>query len=228
MSLLVYINGLVQDCSNSRASWMELPQSCTKPLIWNPASNGVTAAFAEPSVLARSLSPIQHQAITWTDTELSSIAWTLGTNLNLNQNTIIFIEENIFENVVCKMCATLFSPQCVTRQKCLGNHYQAPKHWGQCSEFKIETYVSKLGAISTLHWKPIWGLFQYLYRRFVLRSCKASNPWFRVLKCSHHLEIWYAAMMLRHLPNFKLWNLVVGMASLLPRCPQSLKLAWFV
>ena len=31
----VYIDGLVQDCSNSSALAMELLQSCTKPSIWN-------------------------------------------------------------------------------------------------------------------------------------------------------------------------------------------------
>ena len=30
---VVYINGLVQDCSNSIANALELLQSCTKPLI---------------------------------------------------------------------------------------------------------------------------------------------------------------------------------------------------
>ena len=30
-----YIDGLVQDCGNSIANAMELPQSCTKPLIWS-------------------------------------------------------------------------------------------------------------------------------------------------------------------------------------------------
>ena len=36
---------------------------------------------------------------------------------NWNQNTNIFIEENEFENVVCKVQAILFWPQCVTSQK---------------------------------------------------------------------------------------------------------------
>ena len=31
-----YINGLVQDCSNSIANALELLQSCTKPSIWFP------------------------------------------------------------------------------------------------------------------------------------------------------------------------------------------------
>ena len=34
---------------------------------------------------------------------------------NFNQNTIIFIQENAFENAVCTMSAILFSPQCVTK-----------------------------------------------------------------------------------------------------------------
>ena len=34
-------------------------------------------------------------------------------NLNQNQNTMIFIEENVLENTVCKMVATLSQPQCV-------------------------------------------------------------------------------------------------------------------
>ena len=29
-----YLNGLVQDCSNSTANALELPRSCTKPSIW--------------------------------------------------------------------------------------------------------------------------------------------------------------------------------------------------
>ena len=35
----VYIDGLVQDCSNSRVLAMELLQSCTKPSISNYAIN---------------------------------------------------------------------------------------------------------------------------------------------------------------------------------------------
>ena len=34
-------------------------------------------------------------------------------NLNQNQNTMIFIEENVLENTVCKMVATLSQPQSV-------------------------------------------------------------------------------------------------------------------
>ena len=41
---------------------------------------------------------------------------------NLNQNTKIFIEENPFENVVCKMAAILFRPQCVSNVTQLYNY----------------------------------------------------------------------------------------------------------
>ena len=34
ISICVYIDGLVQDCSNSIALAMELLQSCAKPFIW--------------------------------------------------------------------------------------------------------------------------------------------------------------------------------------------------
>ena len=43
------------------------------------------------------LSPIRRQAITWTNAGLLSIGL-LGTNFN--RNSIIFIQENAFENVV--------------------------------------------------------------------------------------------------------------------------------
>ena len=33
-STQLYIDGLVQDCSNSIANALELLQSCTNPLIW--------------------------------------------------------------------------------------------------------------------------------------------------------------------------------------------------
>ena len=52
------------------------------------------------------LSLLQRQAITWTNADLLSIG-PLETNFNeiLSQGSIIFIQENAFENVVCKMAA---------------------------------------------------------------------------------------------------------------------------
>ena len=55
------------------------------------------------------LLPVQHQAIIWTN-------WTIANELqwNSNQNSYIFIQENVFENVVWKMVAILSWPQHVT------------------------------------------------------------------------------------------------------------------
>ena len=58
------------------------------------------------------LLPGRGQAIIWTSAGILLI-WTLWTNLNLKQNSYIFIQENAFENVVCIMTAILSWPQCV-------------------------------------------------------------------------------------------------------------------
>ena len=60
------------------------------------------------------LSSDQHQAIIWTNAEISlfgplrkKLQW------NLNRNSYIFIQEIAFENIVCKMVAILSQPQCI-------------------------------------------------------------------------------------------------------------------
>ena len=47
------------------------------------------------------------------------VNWILRNKLkwNLNQNSYIFIQENAFENVFCKMTAILYQPQCVNKTK---------------------------------------------------------------------------------------------------------------
>ena len=52
------------------------------------------------------LSPVRHQAITWTNANLLSIRHTLTNSEHFNLNLNIFIQENAFKNV-CKMAATL-------------------------------------------------------------------------------------------------------------------------
>ena len=60
------------------------------------------------------LSPVQAQAITWTNVNTLSIR-TLGIILqNLNQDTNIFIHKNTIENGVCKITAIMPQPQYVT------------------------------------------------------------------------------------------------------------------
>ena len=54
--------------------------------------------------------PVRHQAIIWTNVGMllnGTFQW------NINQNPYNFIKKNAFENVVCKMSAVLFPPQCV-------------------------------------------------------------------------------------------------------------------
>ena len=55
------------------------------------------------------LSPLRHQAITWANDDLLSIA-PLNTNFGgiLYQNTKIFVQENALEHVVCTWAAILF------------------------------------------------------------------------------------------------------------------------
>ena len=52
------------------------------------------------------LSPVRRQAIIWINGDLLLIG-------PLHENTIIFVQQIDFENVVCKMAPILVSPQCV-------------------------------------------------------------------------------------------------------------------
>ena len=60
------------------------------------------------------LSPGRRQAIIWTNAVIL-LTGRLGTNKlqwNVNRNSYIFIQENLFENIVWKMAAILTRPQC--------------------------------------------------------------------------------------------------------------------
>ena len=60
-----------------------------------------------------------------------TLSMKLNCNSNLNLN--IFIEENAFENAICKMPAILFRPQCVYNQKRTNKHFTAPLlTWSLC------------------------------------------------------------------------------------------------
>ena len=61
------------------------------------------------------LSPIRRQAIIWINAGLVSIGTTPRNTFqwNLSRNFRIFIQENVFENVGCKMEYILFRYQCV-------------------------------------------------------------------------------------------------------------------
>ena len=72
------------------------------------------------------LSPIRCQAIIRTNVAILLIGnkfqW------NLDNNMKIFIQENAFENGVCKMAAILYQPQCVTAADILATH-QHSLYW---------------------------------------------------------------------------------------------------
>ena len=55
----------------------------------------------------------------------NTVNWTPSNKLqwNVNRNSYIFIQENPFENVVCKMAAILSRPQCVILSDTFTTHY---------------------------------------------------------------------------------------------------------
>ena len=64
--------------------------------------------------LGKDFSPVRHQAIAWTNTDLFSIETQRSDykNRKFNQNTTIFYQDDAFENVVCNIVALLFRFQC--------------------------------------------------------------------------------------------------------------------
>ena len=87
------------------------------------------------------LSPGRRQAIIWTNAVILSIG-PLGTNFNeILIEIYIFIQENVFENVVRKMASILSRPQCV---KCWWHADQkALKGWSfyKCFTVLISFYL---------------------------------------------------------------------------------------
>ena len=61
--------------------------------------------------LGNNLSPVRRQAIHYLNQHWIILIWTLRNKLqwNLNKNTTVFIQQNAFENVICKMAAIFFS-----------------------------------------------------------------------------------------------------------------------
>ena len=85
------------------------------------------------------------------------VNWNLKNKLqwNIKQNLCIFIQENAFENVVCKMAATLLWPQCVNSVE-VSKSYLPKDVWKalHCPYFKI---VFGLKAFIThIHVRKNW------------------------------------------------------------------------
>ena len=56
--------------------------------------------------------PGRHQAIAWLNGD-SYLNWTYGRNFRAIKSKYFFFHVNAFENIVCKMAAFLFRPQCM-------------------------------------------------------------------------------------------------------------------
>ena len=86
------------------------------------------------------LSPSRHQAIIWTNAGILLIR-PIGTNFNFNRNSLIFIQENAFKDVICEKAAILSRPQCVKyfwnpvflicwkRKVAVDSYIRVPKNW---------------------------------------------------------------------------------------------------
>ena len=71
----------------------------------------------------------------------SIVNWTLNNKLHFNRNSNIFLQENVFENVVCEMSAILSRPQCVNvLVLCISSH---PHLW-YCTSLSRPQCVNSL------------------------------------------------------------------------------------
>ena len=102
-----YIDGLVEDCSNSSALAMELLQSCTKPSI---RIRNICHHFS-----GYGLWPVRRHAITCNDFKLLSVL-TPALFTKLSETWVkmqVLIQENVFENSLCKISVILLRLHCV-------------------------------------------------------------------------------------------------------------------
>ena len=100
---------------------MELLQSCTKPLIWTSLNWVLTGSDND-------LSPVRRQAISWTSDDLCS----LDHQEQISEVSIpiqIFIKENVFEKVICKLVlASMF--QIMSSSQCMTFIFSRTAIWG--------------------------------------------------------------------------------------------------
>ena len=89
------------------------PPQCHIYALVNRVSSGSDNGFA----------PIRRQAIIGTNAGIWNIVnWTLRNKVqwNLNRNSCIFIQENVYENIVCEMAAIL------SRGRWVKHHFRRP------------------------------------------------------------------------------------------------------
>ena len=114
--MVVYLDSLAQDCSNSIANALELLQSCTKPWISPPLElthwGRVRHICVGKLTIIGSdngLSPERRQAIIWTNAGILLIR-PLGTN---SSEILIEIHTFPFKKIHLKMKSAKFPPFCL-------------------------------------------------------------------------------------------------------------------
>ena len=93
------------------------------------------------------------------------VNWTPGNNfqLNFNSKSYIFIQENVFENVVCQMAAILSRRQCVKSDKLYESHV---------------TYYSDVTWVLWCQKSPATRLFlQPILKADIKENIKAPHYW---------------------------------------------------
>ena len=92
------------------------------------------------------------------------VSWSLGNDIqwNFNQKFNIFIPENVFENVICKMMAILSRPQCVDDINYSFVFYTILLHWngtGGWNPFlmKMQTYPALAVNVMSAEQKPYFN-----------------------------------------------------------------------
>ena len=97
----------------SKKSWGWWFQTRSRPL-WRHCNVNIVYVSVLYTVIGldNGLSPDRHKAMIWTNASIMLITPFRKRQWHLNQNTI-FLEENEYQNVVCKMAAILSRPECL-------------------------------------------------------------------------------------------------------------------
>ena len=90
-------------------TWMLPAMTASWLTHWGPMTASVNWAIIGSG---NDLSPIRRQAVTWINADWTPIGHLNHTSVQF-KSKYIFIQENVFKNVVCQMSAILFRPHCV-------------------------------------------------------------------------------------------------------------------
>ena len=90
------------------------------------------------------LPPVRWKAINWTTENI--FQW------NLNQNTVTFMQEDVFENVVCEIAAILSRPQYLKRYDVHNQISRRPRAMRLCINSIIYFPNSRYHSLATQPW----------------------------------------------------------------------------